>query len=120
MINWLKCNNLAWILQFYPHFYQSQILITQTYFPQRLDSHFEEYYQKLVEALELDTQAYSHVNPEILRQFKASICKYPAAFHLPGAELHPVKSFHHDINTGNSPPVYRMPYQKKPPGTHSH
>ena len=36
-----------------------------------LDPHSEEYYQKLVEALELDTQAYSHVSPEILTQFKA-------------------------------------------------
>ena len=48
-----------------------------------LDPHSEEYYQKLVEALELDTQAYSHVSPEILTQFKALIRKYPMAFHLP-------------------------------------
>ena len=39
----------------------------------RLDPHSEEYYQKLVEALELDTQAYFHVNPEIMTQFKALI-----------------------------------------------
>ena len=32
VINWLKCINLAWILQFYSHFFQSQTLITQTYF----------------------------------------------------------------------------------------
>ena len=68
----------------------------------------------MVEALELDTQAYSHVNPDILTQFKALLRKYPTAFHLPGAELHPVKGFHHDINTGDSPPVYRMPYRKSP------
>ena len=54
-----------------------------------LDPHSEEYYQKLVEALELDTQAYSHVSPEILTQFKALICKYPMAFHSPEAELLP-------------------------------
>ena len=69
-----------------------------------LDHHSDEYYQKLVEALELDTQAYSHVNPEILTQFKTLIRKYPTAFNLPGAELRPVKGFHHDINTGASPP----------------
>ena len=79
-----------------------------------LDPHSEEYYQKLVEALELDTQAYSHVNPDILTQFKALLRKYPTAFHLPGAELHPVKGFRNDINTGDSPPVYRMPYRKSP------
>ena len=67
-----------------------------------LDPHSEEYYQKLVEALELDTQAYSHVSPEILTQFKPLICKYPMAFHLPGAELRPVTGFHHNISTGNS------------------
>ena len=79
-----------------------------------LDPHSEEYYQKLVEALELDTQAYSHVRPEILTQFKALIRKYPMAFHLPGAELHPVTGFHHNISTGDSPPVYCMPYRKSP------
>ena len=80
----------------------------------RLDPHSEEYYQKLVEALELDTQAYFHVNPEIMTQFKALIRKYPTAFHLPGAELRPVTGFHHNISTGDSPPVYRMPYRKSP------
>ena len=79
-----------------------------------LDPHSEAYYQKLVEALELDTQVYSHVNPDILTQFKALIRKYLTAFHLPGAELNPVKGFHHDINTGDSPPVYCMPYHKNP------
>ena len=44
-----------------------------------LDPHSEEYYQKLVEALELGTQAYSHVSPEILTQFKTLIRKYPIA-----------------------------------------
>ena len=54
-----------------------------------LDSHSEEYYQKLVEAFELDIQAYSHVSPEILTQFKALMRKYPMAFHLSEAELRP-------------------------------
>ena len=45
-----------------------------------LDPHSEEYYQKLVEVLYLDTQAYSHVNPDILTQFKALIRKYSISF----------------------------------------
>ena len=36
------------------------------------------------------------------------------AFHLPGAELRPITGFHHNISTGDSPPVYQMPYQKSP------
>ena len=80
----------------------------------RLDPHSEEYYQKLVEALELDTQAYFHVNPEIMTQFKARIRKYPTAFHLPGAELCPVTGLNHNISRGDSPPVYHMPYRKSP------
>ena len=79
-----------------------------------LDPHSEEYYQKLVEALELDTQAHFHVNPEIMTHFKALIRKYPTAFHLPGAELRPVTGFHHNISTGDSPPIYHMPYRKSP------
>ena len=118
MINWLKCSNLAWILQFYTPFLPEPDTDHPNIFPPtsavHLDPHSEEYYQKLVEASELDTQAYSHVNPDILTQFKALLRKYPTAFHLPGAELHPVKGFHHDINTGDSPPVYRMPYHKSP------
>ena len=47
-------------------------------------------------------------------QFKALIRKYLAPFYLPGAELYPVKGFHHDINTGNSLSVNRMPYRKSP------
>ena len=66
----------------------------------------------MVKALELDTQAYSHINPDILTQFKPLLRKYLTAFHLPGAELHPVKGFHNDLNTSDSPPVYYMPYCK--------
>ena len=117
MINWLKCSSLAWILQFYPHFYQNQTLITQTCFlPLVLCIWILTLRNiiRLVEALELDTQAYSHVSPEILTQFKALIRKYPMAFYLPGAELRPVTGFHHNIYTGDSPPVYHMPYRKSP------
>ena len=70
-----------------------------------LDPHSEEYYHKLVEALELDTQAYFH---KIMTQFKTLLRKYPTAFHLPGAELHPVTGFHHNISTDDSPT--HLPY----------
>ena len=80
-----------------------------------LDPYSEEYFQKLVEALDLDTSTYSYVSPEILIQFKVLLRKYPAAFYFPGALLHPIKGFHHDIHTGDAPPVYRMPYRKSPP-----
>ena len=36
------------------------------------------------------------------------------AFHLPGAELRPVTGFHHNISTGDSPPIYRIAYRKSP------
>ena len=35
-------------------------------------------------------------------------------FHLPGAELRPVTGFHHNISTGDSSPIYHMPYHKSP------
>ena len=79
------------------------------------DLYSEEYFQKLVEALDLDTSTYSHVNPETLIQFKALLRKNPTAFYLPGAPLHPIKGFHHNIHTGDAQPVYRMLYHKSPP-----
>ena len=77
----------------------------------------EEYFQNLVEAVHLDTSTYSHVIPEILIQFKALLCKYPTAcaFYLPGGALHPIKWFHHNIHTGDAPPVYHMSCRKSPP-----
>ena len=83
-----------------------------------LDPYSEEYFQKLVEALDLDTSTYSHVSPKILIQFKALPHKYPTAFYLLRTASHHVKGFHHNIHTGdasNAPPVYHMSYLKSPP-----
>ena len=41
--------------------------------------------------------------------------KYPTAFYLPGAALHPIREFHHNIQTGDAPSVYIIPYRKSPP-----
>ena len=77
-----------------------------------LDPHFEEYFQKLVAALYLDTDIHAHVNPVIMKQFKELICKYSHAFHLPGSPLGTIKGYYHHIATGDSLPVYRLPYRK--------
>ena len=79
-----------------------------------LDPHSEEYFNKLVTALDLDSFTYSHVDPIIMQQFKGLLRKYPEAFYLPGTKLGTVKYFYHNINTGQSPPVYRLPYRKSP------
>ena len=79
-----------------------------------LDPHFEEYFQKLVTALDLETENYAHVDPGIMKQFKELIRKYSHAFYLPGSELSTISGFHHNIPTGDSPPVYHLPYWKSP------
>ena len=77
-----------------------------------LDPHSEEYFQKLVAALDLDTDIYAHVNPVIMKQFKELIRKYSHAFHLPGSPLGTIKCYPHHIATGDLPPVYCLPYRK--------
>ena len=79
-----------------------------------LDPHSEEYFQKLVAALDLDTESYAHVDPTIMTRFKDLIRKYAHAIYLPGTSLNTIKGFHHNIHTGDSPPVYRLPYGKSP------
>ena len=79
-----------------------------------LDPHSEEYFQKLVAALDLETDSYAHVDPTAMTRFKELIRKYPYAFYLPGTSLNSIKGFHHNIHTGDSPPVYRLPYRKSP------
>ena len=79
-----------------------------------LDPHSEEYFQKLVAALDLDTESYAHVDPTIMTRFKDLIRKYAHAVYLPGTSLNTIKGFHHNIHTGDSPPVYRLPYRKSP------
>ena len=79
-----------------------------------LDPHSEEYFQKLVTALDLETENYAHVDPGIMKQFKELICKNSHAFYLPGSELSTMTGFHHNIPAGDSPPVYHLPYWKSP------
>ena len=79
-----------------------------------LDPHSEEYFNKLVQALELDSPTYSHVDPRIMQEFKELLRKYPEAFYLPGSQLGTMKGFYHNIDTGQAPPVYRLPYRKSP------
>ena len=79
-----------------------------------LDPHSKEYFDKLVEASDLDTDTYAHVDPEIMCKFKALLHKYSHAFYLPGSQLGTIKGFHHNIDTSDSPPVYRLPYRKSP------
>ena len=52
-----------------------------------LDPHSEEYFQKLVAALDLDTESYAHVDPTIMTPFKDLIRKYAHAFYLPSTSL---------------------------------
>ena len=79
-----------------------------------LDPHSEEYFDKLVKALELDGPLYAKVDPNTMDQFKEILRKYPEAFHLPGTPLGTIKGFYHNIDTGDSPPVYQLPYRKSP------
>ena len=76
--------------------------------------HSEEYLNELVTALDLDSSTYFHVDPIIMQQFKGLLRKYPEAFYLPGTKLGTVIDFYHSIDTGQSPPVYRLPYRKSP------
>ena len=79
-----------------------------------LDPNSDEYIQQLFEALELNGPMYSHVDPSTMSAFKDILCKYPTAFHLPGTPLGTIKGFYHNIDTGDSPPVYQLPYKKSP------
>ena len=78
-----------------------------------IDSHSEEYFQKLVAALIL-TDIYAHVDPVIMKQFKELIRKYSHAFYLPGSQLGRIKGYQHHIATRDSPPVFCLPYWKSP------
>ena len=79
-----------------------------------LDPHYDEYFDKLVKASELDGPLYAKVDPNTMDQFKEIIRKYPEAFHLPGTPLGTIKAFYHNIDTGDSSPVYQLPYRKSP------
>ena len=82
--------------------------------PTPLDTSSEEYHQKLIDALQLDSDKYHHVPPHILSGFKDLLRKYPSAFLLPGAQLGQIKGFEHIIDTGDASPLYQPPYRKNP------
>lgn len=67
-----------------------------------MDPYSEEYHNALKKALKFDTGLYTHVDPELLSEFKALLRKHPTAFWLTGNPLTEVKGFKHDINTRNS------------------
>ena len=79
-----------------------------------LDPHSDEYFDKLVKALELDGLLYAKMDPNTMDQFKEILRKYPEAFHLPGTPLGTIKGFYHNIDTGGSPPLYQLAYRKSP------
>ena len=77
-----------------------------------MDPYSEEYHDALVKALQFDTGPYTHVDPELLSEFKALQRKHPTAFWLIENPLTEVKGFEHHINTGNPLPVYKHPYRE--------
>ena len=79
-----------------------------------LDPYSDEYFAQFVTALEMDGLMYSHVDPNIMSEFKQILRKYPTAFRLPGTPMGTIKDFSHNIDTGDSPPVYQLPYKKSP------
>ena len=79
-----------------------------------LDPYANEYFDKLVAALELDSPIYANIDSEVIVKFKEILRNYPEAFHLPGTPLGTIKGFYHNIETGDSPPVYQLPYMKSP------
>ena len=80
--------------------------------PIHLDPKSDEYFEKACTALELDGPLYSHLDPKLREQFKALVKKYSEIFYLPGSPLGTVKGFYHNIDTGTSSPMYKLPYRK--------
>ena len=50
----------------------------------------------------------------IITQFKSLLHDFQHVFHLPDSPLSTIKGVYHHIPTGDSPPVYRLPYRKSP------
>ena len=80
--------------------------------PIHLDPKSDEYFEKVCAALELDCPFYSHLDPKLREEFKALVKKYSEIFYMPGSPLGAVKGFYHNIGTGASPPMYKLPYRK--------
>ena len=84
-----------------------------------LDPYSVEYHEKLVEALGLNNENYSHVDPEIMKQFKQYLQEFPTAFLLPNSLLTTIKGFEHKVCTGNAKSVYKPRYRKSPKELHA-
>ena len=79
-----------------------------------LDPYSDEYFDKLVAALELDSPMYTNIDSKVIVKFKEILRKYPEPFHLPGTPSGTIKGFYHNTYTGDSPPAYQLPYRKSP------
>ena len=79
-----------------------------------LQPHSEAFHAELLKALDLDAPYYAHVPKAVLCKFTGLLKQYPNAFYLPNSPLSTIKGFYHNIQTGDSPPVYKLPYRKSP------
>ena len=76
--------------------------------PVYLDPYYEEYYETLVNTLDLDSPKYSNISEDVMSNFKNALRRYLEAFHIPGSPLGGIiKSFYHNIDAGESPSVYK-------------
>ena len=82
--------------------------------PVFLDPYTEEHHETLVNTLDLDSPTYSNISENVMSNFRNLLRRYPEAFHIPGSLLGTIKGFYHNIDTGESPPVYKLPYRKSP------
>ena len=81
-----------------------------------LDPYSDEYFDKLVAALELDSPMYANIDSEVIVKFKEILRKYPEAFHLPGTPLGTIKIrlYQHPLHTLGVDYVGELP--KSPSG----
>ena len=82
--------------------------------PVYLDPYSEEYYETLVNTLDLDSSTFSNISEDVMSNFKNLLRRYPKTFHIPGSPLGIIKGFYHNIDTGEAHPVYKLPYRKSP------
>ena len=53
--------------------------------PVYLDPYSEEYYETLVNTLDLDSPKYSNISEDVMSNFKNLLRRYPEVFHIPGS-----------------------------------
>ena len=76
------------------------------------DPKLDEYFEKVCKALELDGPLYSCLDLKLREEFKVLVKKCSEIFYLPGSPFGTVKGFYHNIDTGTSPPMSKLPYRK--------